>query len=114
MGVRVVDTATLLTLDRTQGIDGGAGATRSATYYVELTAIIRTTGTLNITLRLAVPSGNINIAQVTGLTTGGTFEIPLLVPFTEVNKAIPEPEEVFWDLIGDTTNVSGRIFKIIA
>ena len=111
--IRVVDTATLITADRNIAVTGG-GAHLGANFYVDVTAITRTTGTLTVTIRWNTASGvDVDIATVTGLTaTGITRLTPTSGVFDVSARAIPEPTEVLWDLVGDTTSVSGQIIAM--
>jgi len=110
-GPIVLDAATLITADRTNNAVIGSGSHGHASFILRLTAITRTTGTLDVFLRWS-PDGGTNrmiVATVAGVTATGNFIIPVTSDFAVVTGAVPEPNAVFWDLIGDTTNVSGEI-----
>ena len=111
--IKIIDTATVLVADRAVTIPGG-GAHSSIQFYVDVTAITRTTGTLAVTLRWHSADGtDVEIATLAGLTaTGISRLVPTANVFNLVTQAIPEPNEVLWDLDGDTTAVSGKIYAM--
>jgi len=108
--MKVLDTAALLTADRSQGIPGGGAGHRQATFVVDVTAITRTTGTLDVSLQVRTADGTLkNVATVTGLTAISLNTMTIDAFWTPVPGAIPEPDLAVWDLVGDTTSVSGTI-----
>jgi len=110
-GPFIIDTGTALVADRTQVLSH-TGAHGAATFYLDLTAITRTTGTLDVTLRWISQDGNtVAIAAITGLTGTGLSRLVLTAgEFDLTRQCIPEPNQVFWDLVGDTTAVTGNIY----
>src|SRR5512132_1223460 len=107
--IKLIDTATGITADRNVAISG-SGAHTSAQFYVDVTAITRTTGTLVVTLRWKTPIAgtDVDIATITGLTAAGVSRLtPTSGIFDTAGRAIPEPTEVLWDLVGDATAVTG-------
>lgn len=112
--VRVIDTASAIVADRNVKVSG-SGAHSAVNFYVDVSAITRTTGTLTVTVRWNTPitGTDVDVATVTGLTaTGVTRLTPTANVFNLVTQAIPEPTEVLWDLVGDATAVSGTIIAI--
>lgn len=112
--IKLLDSASLIDADRTTKVDGNAGH-RAARFIVDVTAITRTTGTLVIGLYWSpdgTVAGGLKIAEVTGLTAAGAADVPLVAPFAAVNGAVPEPNIVLWDLVGDTADVSGVVYAI--
>lgn len=109
-----VDAVAALTADQTNEVEGSGGH-HAATFLVDVTAITRTTGTLEVSLYWSpdgTVAGGILVAQVTGLTATGLAEVVPQAPFESANRAIPAPNVVLWDLVGDTTGVSGDIYAI--
>lgn len=112
--IKVIDTATALVADRNVAIPGG-GAHGSVNFYVDVTAITRTTGTLVVTLRwkTLLDATDVEIATIAGLSATGVARIvPTANVFGAAGLATPEPTEVLWDLVGDTTAVSGKVYAI--
>ena len=108
---RALDTASGITADRTQAIEGGGGSHASATFLVDVTGITRTTGSLTVTLNWVSASGAVvQIAEDTTITTAGITRLDLEADFAATRDAIPEPIQVVWDLIGDATAVSGTVY----
>ena len=93
------------------------GACITATFIVQVTAITRTTGTLNVGVYWS-PDGTVanglKIAEVTGLTAAGTSNLALQSPFTGANQSIPIPNIALWTIVGDTTLVTGNIYAFMA
>lgn len=111
--IEVLDRATLITADRNVDTLAGGGAHAAATFLLNITAIDRTTGTLNVTLSWNAGSGNeVFVAGVFGISATGLVRIPLNANFASTRDAIPEPSNVDWDLSGDTTDVSGSVVAI--
>lgn len=109
---KVIGTATAIDADQDAWI-AGSGAHGAATFFVHVTAITRTTGTLAVYLRWRSPGGNeIDIASVAGITATGLNRLVLTSDFDATRMAIPEPNREDWDLVGDTEAVSGKIYAI--
>ena len=111
---RDVDEVTALVADRTASVYGG-GCHRSAQFYVDVTAITRTTGSISVTIRWRTKSGTtVTIATTASniTATGVTRLTPTAGVFDTAGRAIPDPTQVNWDLVGDATDVSGVIYAI--
>ena len=112
--VRILDTAVNITADRATHLPASR-AYQKANFWVDLTAITRTTGTFGITLYWtpdASTAGGIAIATIAGLTAAGFVQIPIEAAFIAAEDSIPEPNLVIWNLVGDATAVSGRIYAM--
>lgn len=111
--IKIIDTATALVADRNVTV-GGSGAHTTVNFYVDVTAITRTTGTLTVTLRWHSADGtDVEIATLASISaTGISRLVPTANVFNLVTQAIPEPNEVLWDLVGDATAVSGKIYAM--
>ena len=111
--VKKIDTASAIVADRNVKVPG-SGAHSAVNFYVDVTAITRTTGTLVVTLRWNTDAGtDVEIATITGISaTGISRLVPTANVFNLVTQAIPEPTEVLWDLVGDATAVSGVIYAM--
>ncbi len=110
---RILDTAAVLVADRQAEPHGVGGGHLKAFFAVDVTAITRTTGTLDVELWWSpdgTTAGGIKVAEVTGLIATGLAQIILEATFDGNTEAIPEPNIVVWDLIGDTTAVSGNVY----
>lgn len=108
--LKTIDTASAIVANRTANVMG-QGAHAALTVYVDVTAITRTTGTLDVEVRWS-PDGSATsaqIASVTGITAPGRFRMTLNTNFDDTRVAIPEPNRVVWTLNGDATAVSGTI-----
>lgn len=111
--IKIIDTATAIVADRAVNVQG-SGAHMAVNFYVDVTAITRTTGTLVVTLKWHSADGtDVEVATITGLAATGIARIvPTANVFNLVTQAIPEPNEVLWDLVGDATAVSGKIYAM--
>ena len=111
--MKILDTASGLISDRTIGVSGNGSGHVAATFYVEVTGITRTSGTLEVEVFVKTAAGtNKSVAEITGLTGTGIAKLPVNADFLTFPDAIPEPDEVNWRLVGDTTAVSGRVYAI--
>ena len=112
-GRRDVDEVTALVADRTASVYGG-GCHRSAQFYVDVTAITRTTGSLSVTVRWRTKAGTtVTIATLGSITAIGVYRLtPTAGVFDTFGRAIPDPTNVNWDLVGDATAVSGVIYAV--
>lgn len=70
---------------------GGAHAT--ATFQWFITAI---TGTWDIALYATIGGTDVKVAELTGRTTTGAANIPIVSPFTGTNAAIPAPNKIIF------------------
>ncbi len=108
--MQILDTASGITVDRTGAIIGGGSGNRSGTFYVDVTGITRTSGTLDVTLSILTASGVLQtVAAKTGITATGLYKMTLDADFLTVPDAVPVPDQVVWDLVGDATAVSGTV-----
>jgi len=114
--VNVLDTASGITADQISEPSPG-GAHKKANFWVDLTAITRTTGSLVISLYWS-PDGTIAggqlVAVSAALTAIGLTQLPIEAEFVSAEDSIPAPNLVEWDLIGDATAVSGRLYAMYA
>lgn len=110
---RVIDEVSLIVADRTVNADG-SGAHGSAQFYVDVTAITRTTGSLTVTVRWRTNAGTtVTVATLGSITATGVYRLtPTANVFDTAGRAIPEPTQANWDLGGDATDVSGIIYAI--
>jgi len=112
--INVLDTASGITADRLAEPSAG-GAHQKANFWVDLTAITRTTGSLVVNLYWT-PDGTIAggqlVATVGGLIAAGFSQLPIEAEFITADASIPAPNLVQWDLVGDATAVSGRIYAM--
>lgn len=109
---KIIGTASAIDADQDTWVAAN-GAHGAATFFVHVTAITRTTGTLDVYVRWRAPSGNeIDIASVTGITATGLNRLTLTSDFNATRDAIPEPNRVDWDLVGDTEAVSGFVYAV--
>ena len=112
--VRILDTAVGITADRAAHLPASR-AYQKANFWLDLTAITRTTGTFDLTLYWSPDgssAGAVVIAQITGLTAAGLVQLPIEAAFIAAEDSIPEPNLVIWNLVGDATAVSGRIYAM--
>ena len=110
--IKTLHQVTLTDADVTAALPAG-GAHQKAAFYAVVTAITRTTGTLTITLRWKHADGVVTMAATAALTATGAARFVLTAGVWDItNSPIPEPGEVFWDLAGDTAQVSGKIIAI--
>ena len=106
--MQILDEAVGITVDRAGPVVGGGSGQRSGTFYVDITGITRTSGTLNVTASVLTASGvKQPVAAATGLTTTGLTKLTLDGDFS--SSAVPIPDVIDWDLVGDTTAVSGTV-----
>lgn len=107
---KILDTASAISATRTAFVPGSGGHA-AATFFVFVTAITRTTGSLNLEVKWT-PDGSatdIQIGTVTGITATGLFRLTLSAGFNATRQAIPEPNKIVWTLVGDATAVSGTL-----
>ena len=103
-----IDATTTLVID-------GSGGHSGATFWLNLTAITRTTGTLNVAVGWspapsAAPTPVLPVVTtLTGLTAAGLTRMVLTADFNADQMAIPEPNVVTLTLVGDTADVAGEI-----
>lgn len=93
----------------------GNGGHESATFWVQIDAITRTTGTLDVSLRLSTDkgvTGAMVIASVAGIIATGRYHLPFNSPYDAAISAIPEPSLLRLVLNGDTLNVTGSIIAV--
>ena len=111
--IKLIDTGAALVADRDITISG-SGAHASATFFVDVTAITRTTGDLDIFLRWLSDDGTVVViaAAEAIIATGIVRFILTSGEFDATRFAIPEPNQIDWDLVGDTTAVSGKVYAM--
>lgn len=108
--MQILDTASGITASRTGAVIGGGSGNRSGTFYVDVTDITRTSGSLTVTLSILTASGVLQtVAEATGITAASLVKLTLDADFLTVPDAVPVPDQVIWTLVGDATAVSGTV-----
>jgi hypothetical protein len=117
--VKILDTVTALDgdADRTANVDGGGGAHRTAHFYVDVTALTRTTGSMVVSVRWNSTSGTATtIAISASITAAGIYRlVPTTGVFDKAWCAVPAPTSVLWDMTGTAATISavaGSIYSI--